>query len=253
MRKLKININAGGVFSKLMFGIQYLESCNIDNVDRFYFNNCDTRATADNFDGNPFNFVINQSFDNSFESLNAIHLVNYSTYNPIEKSSKINNYKKIVAKISLTDRLINLVKHYEKQFGFDQNLIGIHIRLTDMNTIHGKDYGIAQYEDFSNSLKNVLDKKTRIFVASDNDESISKLIEEFGERVFYVPNLKRALREDEDPFSLREKELGNESIWIEAFLEMLLLSKCNTIICRSSNLSNASILFSNSIQKVIRI
>jgi len=252
MENVKINISAGGVFSKFMFGIQNAEALNPE-ISNFYFNNVDNRAKSNNFSQNPFDFVINQNYNNNYIDFNAIHLGNYSKFNPIEHSNKLNNFKKIITKIKLTDKLSNLVKDYEKQIQFTQNTVGIHIRLCDMNIVHGKDYGVLQYQDFDNCLKQTINEKSKIFVASDNMQSIEKLKEQYGDRIFYIPNMIRASTEVEDTTHFQEKLLGSESIWLESFLEMLLLSKCQTLICRSSNLANASIIFSNTMEKVIRL
>ena len=46
---------------------------------------------------------------------------------------------------------------------------------------------------------------------------------------------------------------GDEDFWIDTFLEMLSLSKCNTLIYRVSNLNNASVLFSQAIKDTVKI
>lgn len=37
--------------------------------------------------------------------------------------------------------------------------------------------------------------------------------------------------------------VNSEEFWVDSFLDMLSLSKCGDIICRVSNLNNASISF----------
>ena len=95
--------------------------------------------------------------------------------------------------------------------------------------------------------------RTNIFVASDNEESILKLKTIFGNRISYVPNLIRAKTEIEDSSTLQSDNFRSTKFWQEAFLEMLLLSKCSTLICRTSNVANMAIISSNSIKKIIML
>jgi hypothetical protein len=137
----------------------------------------------------------------------------------------------------------------KKKIGIDDSTVGVHVRLTDMNIIHGKDYGVLSFEDF----KTQLNPDTKYFISSDNNESINKLKELFGNNINYVKDMIRSEFENENSESLRLNNFKNPQFWIESFLEMLLLSKCGTLICRSSNLSNASIINSKTIKNIIRL
>lgn len=252
MENVKFNISAGGIFSKFMFGLQNIENMN-PNMNNFYFNNVDVRAISNNTTKNPFDYVMQQDFKQNYSNFNAIHLGNYSKFNPIENCRKISNFKKIVSKIKFSDNLKKMIQIYENQLNFDENTIGIHIRLCDMNIVHANDYGIIVHEDYDRCLEKQITNKTNIFIASDNNESIDKLKLKYGNIVKYVPDLIRATYDFEDTTSLQEKYLRSEELWLQSFLEMLLLSRCNSLICRSSNLANASIIFSNSIKKITRL
>ena len=63
----------------------------------------------------------------------------------------------------------------------------------------------------------------------------------------------RGVSEVEDTGHLQAENLSTKKLWEEAFLDMMLLSKCSQLVCRTSNVVNASILFSDTIQSVIRI
>ena len=252
LENIKLNISAGGIFSKFMFGIQNIENIN-PNMNNFYFNNVDPRAVSHSKTNNPFDYVIQQKFDESYVDFNTIHLGNYSKFNPIENCNKINNFKNIISKIEFSDKLNKMIENCENQIKFDEHTIGIHIRLCDMNIVHASDYGIISYEDFDKCLEKEITEKTNIFVASDNNESIDKLRQKYGNIVNYVPNLMRASSETENTAHFQENHLGIEEFWLESFLEMFLLSKSSSLICRSSNVANASIIFSNSIKKIIRL
>lgn len=250
--KIKLNISAGGIFSKFMFGIQNLENISPE-TDIFYFNNIDERARASNITNNPFDYVIKQNYDSTFREVNTVHLGNYSKFKPIENCTKISNFKKITSKIQLADSLKEELNFYENKFNFDEKTLGIHIRLCDMNIAHANDYGILFYSDYENHIEKYINEFDKIFIASDNNESIDKLIKKYGNKMNYVPDIIRAQTENEDTIMLQISNFNTERFWIESFLEMLLLSRCSAMICRTSNLANASIVFSNTLKSIIRL
>lgn len=88
---MKLNIRAGGIFSKYMFGIQNLTKLN-SNFDRMYLNITDDRFISGNT--NPFDYVLEQEFNDEFIEHDAKHMGNYSNKNPIENSNNLKNYKK---------------------------------------------------------------------------------------------------------------------------------------------------------------
>jgi hypothetical protein len=102
-------------------------------------------------------------------------------------------------------------------------------------------------------LTKIVTKESKIFVASDNYESIEKLIKIYGNQINFVPNMLRVNKEEDNSYEFQIENLSNPSFWIESFLDMILLSKCSTLICRTSNFSNASVCFSNTIEDVIRL
>lgn len=249
MNNIQLNITAGGIFSKYMYAIQNLAKINRE-FDNTYLNITDSRF-IDERSINPFDFVINQNNSINYEIFNAEKVVNYSNHNPIEHSNNLNLYKHIVTKISIHNDILEYTDKLSADLGINNNSIGVHIRLTDMNIIHAKDYGISTYSNYLITMKKF--ENSDFFIASDNNESISKLINEFGGRIKYIPDLIRATKETEDTTNMHLSELKYERIWREAFIEMLLLAKCGTIICRSSNLANAAILNSKTINNIIRI
>jgi hypothetical protein len=249
MNDFILNVEAGGVFSKFMFAIQNIQKIN-PNFNSVYINNIDNRSLT--LSDNIFDKILDQTLIQDSQSFTCAHLGNYSKFNPIEKSNKLSDYRKIVKKIKINDNIINETNKYVEEFSINGEFIGLHIRLCDMNIYHGKDYGVLSFNDFLIELRKHISNNTKIFVASDNIESIKKLQKEFGNRVFYVDGFIRGNSETED-ILLRLNNLKNIRLWEEAFIEMLLLSKCGKLICRTSNLNNASIIYSNTIKNVIRL
>jgi hypothetical protein len=236
-----LNIDAGGIFSKYMFGIQNAIQYECES---YYFNITDERTNSD-----MFSYVLDQPYDSNFQSFECNHLGNYHKLNPIEQSNNYAKYIEITNKLQFKKELLEKVDYYVKKIGIDDSTVGVHVRLTDMNIIHKNDYGVLSFEDF----KSQLNPYTKYFISSDNNESIVKLKELYGDNINYVEDMVRCEFEYEDSTSLQINNFKNPQLWVDAFLEMLLLSKCGTLICRSSNLSNASIINSKTIKNIIRL
>jgi hypothetical protein len=236
-----LNMYAGGIFSKYMFGIQ---NAILYESDSYYFNIMDERTNPD-----MFNYVLDQTHDSNYQEIICDNLGSYHKFNPIEKSKNFDQYLKIIKKLKFKKELLDKVDYYVRKFGIDSSTVGVHIRLTDMNIEHEKDYGVLSFEDF----KSQLNSDTKYFISSDNNESIVKLIELYGDNIKYIDGMIRCEFEHINSSSLQLDNFKRPELWIQAFLEMLLLSKCGTLICRSSNLSNASIINSKTIKKIIRL
>jgi hypothetical protein len=236
-----LNLSAGGIFSKYMFGVQNAIQ---HKYDSYYFNITDERTDSD-----MFNYVLDQQYDSNHQNINCNHLGSYHKLNPIENSSNYTKYVEVINKLKFNKKLLEKVKYYEKKIGIDDSTVGVHVRLTDMNIIHGEDYGVLSFEEF----KTQLNPDTKYFISSDNNESINKLKELYGNNINYVKGMIRSEFENENSESIQLNNFKNPQFWIESFLEMLLLSKCGTLICRSSNLSNAAIINSKTIKNIIRL
>ena len=237
----KINVNGGGIFSKYMICLKNLVHVGFDNL---YINVTDERTKPD-----ILNSVLNQIVNDNFLNLNCNFNPTYDDNTKIELSNDFNRYKEIITKIKFNEKLLTKLKYYEEKLNITEKTIGVHLRLTDMNIYHKSDYG---YKDFNDYLK-FINKDDDFFIASDNEESLEKLRNIFGNKIKYVPDLIRAKTENEDSLNLQLDNFKNDIFWEQCFIEMLLLSKCGSIICRTSSLANASIIHSNTIQKIIRI
>ena len=249
--KIRLNIRGGGIFSKMMLAIQNIAAFDY-GIENCYFNIADNRALG-LYDSNPLDSIINQSYDERYVFGESKPLMPYSIHNRIEESVDYLKLKYIASQINYKQELKVLVDDFKYMLGIDQNTLGVHLRLCDMNIEHGTDYGYFTFEDYVKKIKQELDYNTKIFVASDNNESIKKLQTLFGNRILYVPELIRAEKEVENSIKLQLDNFRKDRFWREAFIEMLLLSKCSKLICRTSNLANMAILSSNTIQKIIML
>lgn len=251
--KVRLDINAGGIFSKTMLGIQQIERKGL-NISDCYFNVVDERALNEK-KFNPFDYVMNQTLDPEAVEFDCGFLPSYnskrrSNYGRVEESAEYLKLKEIASKIKYQEEILSTVKDCAKEF--TEDIVGVHLRLCDMNMLH-PEYGIVTFEDYVRSIIEETTPSTKIFVASDNEESLEKLYKLFGSRILYVNGTIRAATETTNSYNLQINHFKSDDFWKEAFLDMLLLSKCSKLICRTSNLANMAIISSNTIQKIIML
>lgn len=249
--KYQVNVGYGGVFSKVMILLQYLEQ-NKYNLEECYLGTSDPRALNE-YSYNPLDYIFNQELLEEFEYREAEYTYTYTAEKRIDQSEAYSALKKLASSLQYKKEFLNLVNKYVEEFNIGKDTVGIHIRLCDMNIHHRNDYGQVNYNDYLKVIKKEITSKNTLFVASDNLESIDKLKKEFGDRVRYVPDLIRAELETTDSYQLQISTFKSKELWVEAFLEMMLLSKCSKFICRTSNLANMSIITSNTFEKIIMI
>jgi uncharacterized protein YktA (UPF0223 family) len=250
MSNITIEVLAGGVFSKFMCIVQNIQKIN-PNFESLYISNIDEKSLIN--EENIFNNIFDQKIKENQILYGSTNLHSYSKFNPIELSTNFSDYKKIVTKLKFTENFNKKFNSYLEKLNIDENYIGVHIRLCDMNIYHASDYGILSFDDFLNEIQKLKDNGKKIFVASDNNESILKLKSIFNDDVVYLDGFLRGEYETEDTLMLQSNNFKDIRFWEEAFIEMLFLSRCGTLICRSSNLSNASIIYSNTLKKIIRL
>lgn len=247
---LKLEVNAGGIFSKFIFLIQNIKKIN-PNFKSLYVANLDQRSLVGK--QNIFDHIFEQRESSDQVSYVCQPLGNYTKFFPIEDSLNLNEYKKIVKRLKFHKNIEDELNFYINSLKIDKNCIGVHIRLGDMNSTHGNDYGVLFFENFVKEINSIKKENQKIFVASDNHESIEKLKCLYGDDVIYVEDFIRGSSEIEDTLILQMENFKIPKFWKEAFIEMLLLSKCGSLICRTSNLSNVSIIYSETIKNIIRI
>jgi hypothetical protein len=210
------------------------------DVDNIYFCSTDTRIA-----GNPYNWVFNQSCDESFLNIDC---------NPVwvEKAENCADYyrlKNVCSKIIIKDGIIERVNYYADLFG--DKILGVHVRMGDMNICH-PEFGVFSTQDYIDKIKII--NPSCIYLASDNEESIRLMRKEVSCNIIVAEGLVREKRSDYGQDGIHNYLLlNNEKQWIDSWMECLLLAKCTELLCRVSNLSNTAILFSNSLTKIHRL
>ena len=259
---IKVNTKGGGIFSKFMLAIQYINAT-IDDVDKINEIYLDIdrdipneRLTAENKswlsavgENNPFDYVLDQNPNCKFDEVLRVYPHGFGTYHNINKVSELPRLKTIVSKLKIKDTVINKLKPLKGKS------LGVHVRLTDMEMWHPS-YGTGIITNtFYEATKRTLQSESfdSIFVSSDNDESLEYFKEKMNIVYNDVGNRVKGANDGRHQLGLQLNMSGNEDFWVDTFLEMLSLSKCNTLIYRVSNLNNASVLFSQTIKDTVKI
>lgn len=259
---IKVNTKGGGIFSQFMIAIQYINAT-IDDVNKINEIYLDIdrdipneRLTAENKswlsavgENNPFDYVLDQNPNCKFDEVLRVYPRGFGTYHNINTEPDLHRLKTIVSKLKIKDTVINKLKPLRGK------ALGVHVRLTDMEIWHAS-YGKGIVTNtFYEATKRTLQSKSfdSIFVSSDNDESLEYFKEKMNIVYNDVGNRVKGANDGSGQLGLQINRSGDEDFWVDTFLEMLSLSKCNTLIYRVSNLNNASVLFSQTIKDTIKI
>jgi hypothetical protein len=170
--------------------------------------------------------------------------------------------KKIVNKNTINPSILNQVNYYKDLFNINENTLGVHVRLTDMNAIHGDIYGtfttedyIFKIDDFLNRHKNI----NNVFIASDNIVSINKIEKYYNDKDITISYINDIDFREPQEYSENTNYVVNKfnefnlNFHVNIFMEMLVLSKCAYLIHRTSDFSNASIIYSDTFKDIIRL
>jgi len=203
------------------------------------------------------NYVLNQQCDSTYKYQGFLPIGKmYDRNNPIELSPRLNDYKRVLNKLHIKNEITTRVDNLCKLVDIDETTLGVHVRLTTMS-LH-TNYAPVNIEDYYRTIDSELDTGNYkgLYVATDNVESLVKMEQRYGHIIRYYPNLLRLptenIRNSED-WSWEFDMFFLEKFWQESFMEAMTLSRCGAMICRDSNFSNAAIVFSNTLKKIIRV
>jgi len=127
--------------------------------------------------------------------------------------------------------------------------------MTDMHIYHPW-MGIVAHEKYYEYIDNVINKNKieKIYIASDNFESIHLMKERYGDLIINYDTIYRSESCDSNPHNLRlHKWNVNKSFFVDSFIDSLLLSNCDILIGRNSLYSWGSHIFSKDCQKYYNI
>lgn len=237
-----------GMFAK--FTIMFYNTIPYD-VDHLYFYEEDTGRGE-----NPFDWVFEQYYDDSFMDIQCQHLgvytnsklINEDYLGAIEDAPEFSKMKGMRSKIVIKKCVLDKVAEYINLI--EPDTLGVHVRLGPMNTWHPQ-FGIASTQTYIDKIKELNPKS--IYLASDNDESIKKIREAVDCKIIVIKNLMREDIDNMETDNIHINFLYADYYWRQVWADMLLLSRCNELLCRVSNFANAAIIFSDTFKKIHRL
>ena len=203
------------------------------------------------------NYVLEQKVDSTYTDGGFLPIGKmYMGENSIENSPRLNDYKRVLNKIHIQNEVIKRVDDLCALVGIDDQSLGVHVRMTSM-AVH-TNYGQATFEDYCAAIDRELETGNyrRLYVSTDNIESLVKMEQRYNSIICYYPNLLRLPTEqitNVSQWSWEYDMFFRKLFWQESFMEAMTLARCGGLICRDSNFSNAAIVFSNTIKKVVRV
>jgi len=164
--------------------------------------------------------------------------------------------KSIVKINKINHKITNDVNNFINKNNINENTLTVHIRLTDMNVTHANDYGVYSFDNYTDEIDKALEiypEINSIYVASDNNESIQKLVSFYNEKIKVISfeNPYRVEKEISDNFKYITTKLNDmPELPVKVFTEVLIGAKGGHFIGRISDVSNFIILYSDSIKTI---
>ena len=114
---------------------------------------------------------------------------------------------------------------------FTKNVLGVHIR--------GTDYGFHNIDAYINQIRLMVDtyQYDKIYIASDNKESINIINSKFENVCWYHTELRTENISDSAPVCHIVHDNDKVKHGHDVLIESFLLSKCNRLICINSNVA----------------
>jgi len=202
-------------------------------------------------------YVFDQAADQSYQYQGFLPFGKmYDRNNPIELSPRLNDYKRVLNKLHVQNEIKTRVDNLCNLVNINENTLAVHVRLTTMS-VH-TNYMPVTIEDYFRTVDQALETGdyNGMYVATDNVESLVKMEQRYASVIRYYPNLLRLPTEeikDVSEWSWEYDMFFRKQFWQESFMEAMTLARCGALICRDSNFSNAAVVFSNTLKKVIRV
>ena len=263
-KNFKFYVQGGGVFSRLLqCAIQPLSRIDFDNVYLSaypieLYKEPEYNWIRESFDqqisemnrygiSDPYDYlldyVLDQQSDYTYQNGGILDIGNlYTKYQPIEKSPNFQRYKEVAAKLKFKNSLYSSSYDLFKGIETDQ-VLAVHLRIKDIDG-HGND--VVFLDNYIAAITQAMQiyNYKKIFVAADNIVSLNRLKNIFGDLIIH----HEFPRSEVEVNDFSRWELINyfkQYYWQTAVVDCMSLSKCRNLICRTSNFSNAAIVFGN--------
>jgi len=202
-------------------------------------------------------YVFDQTADRSYQYQGFLPFGKmYDRNNPIELSPRLNDYKRVLNKLHVQNEIKTRVDNLCNLVNINEKTLAVHVRLTTMS-VH-TNYMPVTIEDYFRTVDQALETGdyNGMYVATDNVESLVKMEQRYANVIRYYPNLLRLPTEEikhVSEWSWEYDMFFRKQFWQESFMEAMTLARCGALICRDSNFSNAAVVFSNTLKKIIRV
>jgi len=173
-----------------------------------------------------------------------------------EDPALLSTLKTILHKNKINTSIESRVAEFCKQYQITNRTLTVHIRLTDMNTLHTDLYGICTFDDYKKGIDTLLETHPEIdslYVASDNRESIDKLMAHYSSRMSVISfhHEYRMPSETSDNYKFILNDINHlPDMPVTVFTELLIGSKGGHFLGRISDVSNFIILYSDTFKTI---
>lgn len=198
-------------------------------------------------------YALAQTVDTTYRDIGYLPMGKmYNRHDPIELSPRLNDYKRVLRKLHIQNEIKTRVDYLCDYVNINEKTLGVHVRLTSESGPS------ITYDDYCRTIDAELEtgNYNRMYVATDNVESLIKLEERYRSVICYYPSLMRLPTEqitDNDQWAWKYNVFFCKQYWQEALMEAMTLSRCAGLICKDSNFSNMAIVFSNTLKKITRV
>lgn len=199
------------------------------------------RRRLENIKFNVFDHVLDQTKPTNLSnfkrvlSTNQQHPVYYKEFEP-----KKERYKKISKQfLKIHPNLMKKAVQFSDNNFIPDKTLGVHIRMTDMNRCHAN-LGNVYFSDYVEKINEILETNDieKIFIASDNNESIEKLQHIYKDKICFFETPFRVDKEtNETTKYLLKNSMKVPQSFEDSMIDALLLAHCN-ITCGRISLFN---------------
>lgn len=193
--------------------------------------------------------------DFDFDNSNKFLIKNVHSYEPLVLWDMLGTHMEKEHRRSVNQVIAKYIKlkkdisqkfenFYNKKFTDSQNYLGIHVRGTDKKLEYP--HTTVPLEFYAKLAENEIKElggKTKLVIASDNNEAIIFFAQRFGrENIIAYPSQRASNYLNSIPLFFSEVK-DRKTIGEEVMIEVLMLSKCNTLIGTDSNVTAGAAYF----------
>lgn len=180
----------------------------------------------------------------------------YDKERRVEDSPRLEDYRRVISKLRWRQDVIQGAENCCRNANINEKTLGVHVRLTTM-TLHNN-YEKVTLDDYIKAIEKTYAQGhyDKIFVSSDNHQSLRRLIDHFGSTITSYSGFERLPHEtiqSEFEWAKEADWFFQERIWHQAFYEMITLAHCGGLVCRESNFTNMAIVWSRSLRQIERV